>query len=92
MVTPWLYLSFFVLTVLCIPLLLHLKKKDAQLFIQGFLSYTVLQMLFIIIGMLVVIKFHPNLAKNFAAQLLFVSFFVLIFQSILLAKTSIQNH
>ncbi|MEO9257552.1 MAG: hypothetical protein ABI207_04170 [Crocinitomicaceae bacterium] len=84
--TPWVYISIALLSLLCIPLLIGFKRKDPQLFIQGFLSYTVIQMLTVITITLILVKKYPDNARNYATQLLLLIFATLVFQSILLLK------
>lgn len=87
--TPWLYSCILIMTAVCIPLLATIKRKDAKLFVQGFLAFTVLQFLAVITAVLVVVTLYPDKARNFAAQLLFLAFLTLVFQSIVLAKIKI---
>lgn len=78
------YLAVFGITLVGLPLLIRLKSKDRELFIQGFLVFTVVQML-ILMGLMAVALFKLNTqAINLLFQLLCVFFPVLIFQTTML--------
>lgn len=89
--TPILYFFAFLVSLLGIILLAKVKQKDAKLFVQGFLAYTVLQFLIIITSMLIVVTLSPETARKFAVQLLFVSFLTIVFQSVFLARVKTKN-
>jgi hypothetical protein len=84
--TPWAYFIIALFSFICIPMLIRFKRKDAQLFVQAFLSYTVIQMLLVITITMVMVKKYPENARNYAIQLLLLIFATLVFQSIVLLK------
>jgi len=81
------YSVVFGITFLALPLLKRLKFKDQQLFVQGFMAFTVIQMLILMTLVLVaVFKFREN-AVNFSFQLIAIFFTALAIQTIVLLSS-----
>ena len=80
------YLSVGFLSLFALPYLRTIKSKDAKLFVQAFLTYTVLQMLVLMTLLLIVMTKYPKDLRNVSFQLLPVFVASIIFQSVFLSK------
>ena len=80
------YSVVFGITYAGIPLLVKLKSKDQQLFVQGFLAFTVIQMLLLMTLILIVIVKYREIAINFSFQLLALFFASLGIQTVILLR------
>lgn len=81
------YSVVFGITLLALPLLKRLKLKDQQLFVQGFMAFTVIQMLILMTLVLVaVFKFREH-AVNFSFQLIAIFFVALAIQTVVLLSS-----